>query len=77
MRTITANRERVYQAIITLTAEKGYPPSIREIQQITGILSTATVSYHLRRLESQGRITYQPGLPRTIVVIGPLPVVSQ
>lgn len=50
-------------------AEKGYPPSVREIGQAVGLYSSSTVHGHLRRLEEKGYIRRDPTKPRAIEVI--------
>lgn len=46
-----------------------YPPSLREIAHEIGLASVSTVSYHLEKLTSQGRIRTQTGKHRSIVLI--------
>ncbi len=46
---------RVYAALLLLTEEKGYPPSIREITEATGI-SGQVVYSDLERLCEVGRV---------------------
>ena len=48
----------------------GYPPTVREICGALGLKSTATVHYHLRRLEEQGFIETEPGKKRAIRPVG-------
>jgi repressor LexA len=44
----------------------GYPPSIREIGEKTGITSTSVVNYYLSQLESQGYIEREKNISRGI-----------
>ena len=46
--------------------EKGYPPSIREIQAGLDFHSTNSVWYWLTSLEEDGYITREPGISRGI-----------
>jgi len=49
--------------------EKGYPPSVREICEATGLKSTSTVHGHLSRLEKKGLIRRDPTKPRAIEIL--------
>lgn len=49
-------------------AERGYPPTVREICDATGLASTSTVHGHLSRLEDHGYIVRDPAKPRAIEV---------
>src|SRR5690554_5989700 len=50
-------------------ADKGYPPSVREICNAVGLKSTSTVHGHLERLEKKGLIRRDPTKPRAIEVL--------
>ena len=61
--------------------ENGYAPSVREIGAAVGLRSTASVSYHLQQLQSQGllRCPNGKGSKRCIVTAqrpGQIPVVG-
>lgn len=49
--------------------EKGYPPSVREIAEAVGLLSSSTVHGHLDRLEKKGYIRRDPTKPRAIEIL--------
>lgn len=49
-------------------SDRGYPPTVREICNATGLASTSTVHGHLSRLEKQGFILRDPSKPRAIEV---------
>lgn len=49
-------------------SERGYPPTVREICEATGLASTSTVHGHLSRLEKHGYIVRDPAKPRAIEV---------
>lgn len=51
----------------------GYPPSIREIGDRTGISSTSVVNYYLAQLEKQGFIQREKNISRGIRVMKSLP----
>jgi len=48
------SQARILEYIETTTKKKGYPPSVREICDATGLKSTSTVHGHLVRLERKG-----------------------
>lgn len=47
-------------------AQKGYPPTVREIGEAVHLSSTSTVHGHLARLEKKGLIQRDPTKPRAI-----------
>ena len=49
-------RQRILEAIDTLTAQYGTPPTIREVMEAAGLTSTGHVSYHIDRLRRDGRL---------------------
>jgi SOS-response transcriptional repressor LexA len=61
--------ERIVEAIIDLTNEYGYPPTIREISQRVGLSSSSTTKSHIDRLKRKGIVDYEPTKPRTIRVL--------
>ncbi len=48
---------------------RGYPPSVREIGEAVGVMSTSTVHGHLSQLEKRGLIRRNKTKPRAIEVI--------
>jgi len=50
-------------------AEKGYPPSVREICSAVGFKSTSTVHSYLEKLKKDGLIQKDPIKPRALKVI--------
>ena len=51
-------------------AQKGYPPSVREIGDAVGLKSTSTVHGHLCRLEARGLLRRDAMKPRAMEVRG-------
>lgn len=51
--------------------EEGYPPSIREIGEATGISSTSVVTYYLKQLEEWGLIRRDAKFSRALRLSGP------
>ncbi len=49
--------------------KKGYPPSVREIGDAVGLLSSSTVHGHLQTLEEKGYIRRDPTKPRAIEML--------
>lgn len=66
---MTKTRERILAAISTHWQENGYAPTTRELCNIVGIKSTATMHGHLRRLRNKGMITWEAGRVRTLRVV--------
>ena len=60
--------ERVYDAIVSYTANNPYPPSQTEIAAMVGKSRTAVVK-HLVHLTEAGRIEVPPGRHRGIRVV--------
>jgi repressor LexA len=56
----------ILRFIHTRVAEKGYPPTVREIAEAVQLSSTSTVHGHLSRLEKKGYIQKDPTKPRAI-----------
>ena len=60
-------KERAICDFITETIRRdGYSPTVRDIQNATGIKSTSTVHAYLARLEEKGLIRKDPGKSRTL-----------
>ena len=49
--------------------DKGYPPSVREIGDAVGLMSSSTVHGHLQTIEDKGYIRRDPTKPRAIEVL--------
>lgn len=49
-------------------SERGFAPSVRDIQDATNIRSTSTIGRHLDVLTNRGYITRTPDTARTIVL---------
>ena len=57
---------KVLEFIEDFMKTNSYPPSVRDMCAGLGISSTATIVYHLRKLESQGKLTRQKQRNRAI-----------
>ncbi|WP_018350971.1 LexA family protein [Longispora albida] len=62
---LTDERVAVLHALHAYTAERGYPPSLRDLGEAVG-LSVTTVSYHVDRLASGGLVEHVPSRARTL-----------
>src|SRR5439155_4625959 len=47
-------RQKILECIARTVAERGYPPSVREIADQVGLASTSAVHHHLLALEREG-----------------------
>jgi repressor LexA len=77
-RTSLTNRQREILDLISSTvAERGYPPTVREIGDAVGLSSPSTVHSHLSTLSAEGFIRRDPTKPRAIEVVsddGAIPI---
>lgn len=63
---LTARERRALTMIKDYTDRFGYPPSVREIGEATGLMSTSSVARLLRSLEQKGYLHRNPNLPRGV-----------
>ena len=66
---LTKTEEKIYYIIDNFIKENKYSPSIRELCDILGGRSTATVQKHLVNMKLKGFINYEYGKNRTIVIL--------
>lgn len=64
------SRDRVLAAVQEFIAEHGYPPTMREIGDVVGMVPSS-VSHHLQALEVTGRIKRREGIARGITIVPP------
>lgn len=67
---LTKRQAQIYEFICNEVAEKGYPPSVREIANAVGLSSPSTVHTHLQVLEDKGYIKRDLSKPRALEIIG-------
>jgi len=67
---LSAKRQQIVDFIFQFMEEKGYPPTVRDIQGGCGISSTSVVDYHLKVLEKEGHIRRDPEVSRGIELLG-------
>ena len=66
MEQTTERQRRILEVIRQFTAERGYPPSVREIGERVGLSSSSTIHAHLKTLERHGLISRDPTKPRAL-----------
>ncbi|MHA6484010.1 transcriptional repressor LexA [Paenibacillus sp. strain BS8-2] len=69
MSKISKRQNSILEFIKQEVRDKGYPPSVREIAEAVGLLSSSTVHGHLDRLEKKGFIRRDPTKPRAIEIL--------
>lgn len=63
---LTNRQRRILEMIRREVAEKGYPPSLREIGEAVGLRSPSSIAHQLKVLESKGFVRRDPNRPRAI-----------
>lgn len=66
---LTHRQREILELISSTVAQRGYPPSVREIGEVVGLSSPSTVHSHLSTLAAGGFIRRDPSKPRAIEVI--------
>jgi repressor LexA len=69
MRKMSDKQKRIITFIERFLSDKGYPPSIRDIQAGCNISSTSVVDYNLNILESRGHIRRHADISRGITLL--------
>jgi repressor LexA len=69
MKKLSDKQRRIISYINRFVSDKGYPPSIRDIQAGCGISSTSVVDYNLNILESKGHIQRHAEVSRGIKLL--------
>ncbi len=67
---LTARRRQILDFIATMSRERGYPPTVREIGAEVGLSSSSSVHFHLRWLEEHDYLQRDGSLTRALRVIG-------
>lgn len=68
---LTQRQQLVLTTIRDAIAERGYPPSMREIGKAVGLTSSSSVAHQLRTLEEKGYLRRDPNRPRALQVVLP------
>lgn len=83
---LSSKQQKIVDFIRRFVADRGYPPSIRDIVIGCGISSTSVVNYNLNKLEREGYIRRHPEvsrgmelLPRSLSIRTPVqvPIIGQ
>jgi repressor LexA len=65
---LTWRQRKVLQVIRDSVQKRGYPPSMREIGEAVGLISTSSVAYQLSTLQKKGYLRRDASRPRTVEV---------
>ena len=68
LKDLTARQKQFLDFIESFIKDKGFPPSIREVQKAFGLKSTKGVKDHIDRLVERGYLNRQDGSARAISV---------
>ena len=71
---LSDRQQEVLDFIRSTVADRGYPPSVREIGDAIGLSSPSTVHSHLSSLVRIGAIRRDPSKPRAIEIIDDAPL---
>jgi repressor LexA len=66
---LTERQRQTLEYIAETVADRGYPPSVREICEALGLASSSTVHSHLQALQRKGYLRIDPTKPRAIEVM--------
>jgi repressor LexA len=66
---LTDRQRQTLQYVAETVAERGYPPSVREICEALGLASSSTVHSHLQALQRKGYVRIDPTKPRAIELL--------
>ncbi len=69
---LSERQKKILEILEKFQTQYGYPPSIREICDKTGISSTSVVNYYLEQLEQMGYIERDRRVSRGVRVLKPL-----
>lgn len=69
MNALTPKQNEIYQGIKKYYNTYGYFPTIREICEITGRSSTATIKDHLDKLEKKGFIIWGGNARKSKIIL--------
>jgi len=70
---LSERQRNMLRYIEKYTADHGYPPTIRQIGENTGINSTSVVNYNLNKLVQAGYLTRSQHVSRGLRLTGPVP----
>jgi len=76
MKALSSKQQRIIDFINSFLADKGYPPTIRDIVTGCGISSTSVVAYNLDILRREGYIRRHPEVSRGIELLARSPALG-
>lgn len=69
---LPARQRDVVLQIIKLTEDCGYPPTLAELAKALGLRNRMTVHQHVAALKKKGFVQWEPGLNRSLRLVGPI-----
>ncbi|WP_404407662.1 LexA repressor [Jeotgalibacillus malaysiensis] len=63
---LTPAQKKVFRAIIQFMDQNHYPPTVREVADLAGNLSTSTVHAHMQKIRKKGYIGFISTKPRAL-----------
>lgn len=66
LKNITTRQKQVLQVIRDFTAERGYPPTVREAGEKLGLTSSASIHAHMVALGKMGYLNREEAKPRAV-----------
>ncbi len=66
---LTDRQRQTLEFIAETVADRGYPPSVREICEALGLASSSTVHSHMQALQRKGYLRIDPTKPRAIELL--------
>lgn len=69
MEQLTKRQSDILVAIKKAIAEKGYPPTVREIGKMVGLSSSATIQFHINKLKEKGYLKNDNSKNRTLELL--------
>lgn len=70
---LSAKQVAIMEFIASAIADRGYPPSMREIGDAVGLKSLSSVTHQLGQLELSGYLRRDPNRPRALEILIDLP----
>jgi len=70
LKKLSSRQQSILQFIGEFVEERGYPPTVRDIQNACDISSTSVVDYNLNILQREGHIRRSPEISRGIELLG-------
>ena len=65
---MSKREKEILEIIKSFIEEKGYSPTVREIDRLTNLKSTSSIHAYIKRLEAKGHLTSMVDMSRSIVV---------